>query len=74
MCPIFRFADFVEGSPHLMPNEVSVYAQEYGLGGSFFEDDLFETDEEDEEEEGWETEVDENPIVSSAWNHTQRKN
>ncbi|XP_061113941.1 nuclear envelope integral membrane protein 1 isoform X1 [Conger conger] len=45
-----RFADFVEGSPHLMGNEVSHHAQEYGLGGSFFEDELFATDEEDEEE------------------------
>uniref|UniRef100_H3D4R5 Nuclear envelope integral membrane protein 1 n=1 Tax=Tetraodon nigroviridis TaxID=99883 RepID=H3D4R5_TETNG len=31
-----RFADFVEGSPHLMSNEVSVHAQEYGFGGSIF--------------------------------------
>ncbi|KAJ8016856.1 hypothetical protein DPEC_G00011690 [Dallia pectoralis] len=38
-----RFADFVEGSPHLISNEVSVHAQEYG---SFFEDDFFDTDEE----------------------------
>lgn len=45
-----RFADFVEGSPHLQQNEVSVHAQEYGLGGSYFEDELFATDEEDEEE------------------------
>ncbi|XP_017561598.1 nuclear envelope integral membrane protein 1 [Pygocentrus nattereri] len=63
-----RFADFVEGSPHLMSNEVSVHAQEYGLGGSFFEDDLFATDEEDEEE-GWETEEDdEKPNISSLRN------
>lgn len=47
----YRFADFIEGSPHLMPNEVSVHAQEYGFGGSFFEDELFNTDDEDEEEE-----------------------
>ncbi|XP_071401989.1 nuclear envelope integral membrane protein 1 [Centroberyx affinis] len=45
-----RFADFVEGSPHLMPNEVSVHAQEYGFGGSFFEDEFFATDEEDEDD------------------------
>ncbi|CAJ1084588.1 nuclear envelope integral membrane protein 1 [Xyrichtys novacula] len=45
-----RFADFVEGSPHLMSNEVSVHAQEYGLGGSFFEDELFDTDDEEEED------------------------
>lgn len=43
---LFRFADFVEGSPHLMPNEVSVHAQEYGLGGL-----LFDTDDEDDEED-----------------------
>lgn len=42
-----RFADFVEGSPHLMSNEVSVHAQEYGFGGMIFED----TDDEDEEED-----------------------
>ncbi|KAJ8390486.1 hypothetical protein AAFF_G00102830 [Aldrovandia affinis] len=46
-----RFADFMEGSPHLITNEVSIHAQEYGLGGSFFEDELFATDEEEEEEE-----------------------
>lgn len=50
--PVFhRFADFVEGSPHLMPNEVSVHVQEYGFGGSFFEDEFFDTDDEEEEEE-----------------------
>ncbi|XP_028308996.1 nuclear envelope integral membrane protein 1 [Gouania willdenowi] len=42
-----RFADFIEGSSHLVPNEVSVHAQEYGLGGAFFEDELFDTDDED---------------------------
>ncbi|KAM6981777.1 nuclear envelope integral membrane protein 1 isoform 1-T1 [Tautogolabrus adspersus] len=46
-----RFADFVEGSPHLMSNEVSVHAQEYGFGGSFFEDEFFDTDDEDEYED-----------------------
>ncbi|XP_060931300.1 nuclear envelope integral membrane protein 1 [Limanda limanda] len=46
-----RFADFIEGSPHLMQNEVSVHAQEYGFGGSFFEDELFDTDDEEEEED-----------------------
>ncbi|XP_038165092.1 nuclear envelope integral membrane protein 1 [Cyprinodon tularosa] len=45
-----RFADFIEGSPHLMPNEVSIHTQEYGFGGTFFEDELFDTDDEDEEE------------------------
>ncbi|KAM6925550.1 nuclear envelope integral membrane protein 1 [Xenentodon cancila] len=42
-----RFADFIEGSLHLMPNEVSVHAQEYGFGGSFFEDEFFDSDEDD---------------------------
>ncbi|XP_023690613.1 nuclear envelope integral membrane protein 1 [Paramormyrops kingsleyae] len=46
-----RFADFIEGSPHLMPNEVSIHAQEYGLGGSFFEEELFATDEDEEDED-----------------------
>ncbi|KAM9751334.1 nuclear envelope integral membrane protein 1 [Menidia menidia] len=44
-----RFADFIEGSPHLMSNEVSVHAQEYGFGGSFFEDEFFDTDDEEED-------------------------
>ncbi|XP_031701464.1 nuclear envelope integral membrane protein 1 [Anarrhichthys ocellatus] len=43
-----RFADFIEGSPHLMSNEVSVHVHEYGFGGSFFEDEFFDTDDEDE--------------------------
>lgn len=68
-----RFADFIEGSPHLMSNEVSVHAQEYGVGGSLFEDELYSTDEEDEGET-WETEEDEKPSVSSAWRNTERKN
>ncbi|KAM6977574.1 nuclear envelope integral membrane protein 1 [Aplochiton taeniatus] len=46
-----RFADFAEGSPHLLSNEVSVHVQEYGFGGSYFEDELFATDEEYEDEE-----------------------
>lgn len=33
-----------------MPNEVSIHAQEYGLGGSFFEEELFATDEDEEDE------------------------
>ncbi|KAM9321187.1 nuclear envelope integral membrane protein 1 [Gastrophryne carolinensis] len=49
-----RFADFVEGSSHLIPNEVSQHEHEYGLGGSFFEDQLFgeesDLDIEDDEE------------------------
>ncbi|KAL6119521.1 nemp1 [Pungitius sinensis] len=46
-----RFADFIEGSPHLMSNEVSVHVQEYGFGGSFFEDEFFDTDDDDDEEQ-----------------------
>ncbi|XP_051281251.1 nuclear envelope integral membrane protein 1 [Dicentrarchus labrax] len=44
-----RFADFIEGSPHLMQNEVSVHVQEYGFGGSFFEDEFFDTDDEEDD-------------------------
>ncbi|XP_029283421.1 nuclear envelope integral membrane protein 1-like [Cottoperca gobio] len=44
-----RFADFIEGSPHLVSNEVSVHAQEYGFGGSFFEEEFFDTDDEEED-------------------------
>lgn len=51
--------------------------QEYGLGGSFFEDELFSTDEEDkeeEEEDGWETEDDIKPKVTSPrMNNTRGK-
>ena len=32
-----------------MSNEASVHAQEYGFGGPFFEDEFFDTDDEDEE-------------------------
>ncbi|XP_037336393.2 nuclear envelope integral membrane protein 1 [Pungitius pungitius] len=46
-----RFADFIEGSLHLMSNEVSVHVQEYGFGGSFFEDEFFDTDDDDDDEE-----------------------
>ncbi|ELV09247.1 Transmembrane protein 194A [Tupaia chinensis] len=38
----YRFADFVEGSFHLTPNEVSVHEQEYGLGSIIDQDELFE--------------------------------
>lgn len=68
LCLAHRFADFIEGSPHLLSNEVSVHTQEYGLGGSFFEDELFSTDEEnqeDQEKEGWETDDDVKPDVAS---------
>ncbi|XP_068123580.1 nuclear envelope integral membrane protein 1 isoform X3 [Hyperolius riggenbachi] len=52
-----RFADFVEGSCHLSPNEVSIHEHEYGLGGSYLEEELFGDDsdidvqENDEREE-----------------------
>ncbi|XP_016085427.1 nuclear envelope integral membrane protein 1-like isoform X1 [Sinocyclocheilus grahami] len=71
-----RFADFIEGFPHLLSNEVSVHTQEYGLGGSFFEDELFSTDEEnqEEEEDGWETDDDVKPDVASLrLNNTRGK-
>ncbi|XP_063735718.1 nuclear envelope integral membrane protein 1 isoform X2 [Eleginops maclovinus] len=45
-----RFADFIEGSPHLVSNEVSMHAQEYGFGGSFFEEEFFDTDDEEDDE------------------------
>ncbi|XP_030623522.1 nuclear envelope integral membrane protein 1 [Chanos chanos] len=65
-----RFADFMEGSPHLLPNEVSVHAHEFGLGDSLLEDELFDTDDEEKEDEGWETEgetVKEDPVL--RWNN-----
>lgn len=30
-----------------MPNEVSMHVQEYGFGGSLFEGDFFDTDDDD---------------------------
>lgn len=48
----------MEGSSHLSPNEVSVHEHEYGLGGSFLEEELFgeesdmETEDNDELEPG----------------------
>lgn len=56
-----------------MPNEVSVHAQKYGLGGLLFEEEEFSTDEEDEGE-AWRTEEDEKPNASSPWRNTERKN
>nr|XP_055043993.1 nuclear envelope integral membrane protein 1 [Misgurnus anguillicaudatus] len=72
-----RFADFIEGSPHLLSNEVSVHTQEYRPNGSFLEDDLFSTDEEnlEEEEEGWETDDDvKSPVGSPQRNNTRATN
>lgn len=40
-----RFADFVEGSFHLTPNEVSVHEQEYGLGSMFAQDEELSSEE-----------------------------
>ncbi|KAM6112226.1 nuclear envelope integral membrane protein 1 [Phoenicopterus ruber ruber] len=45
-----RFADFVGGACHVTPNEVSAHEREYGLGGIFLEDQLFEEEEEDEDD------------------------
>ncbi|XP_066440552.1 nuclear envelope integral membrane protein 1 isoform X2 [Eleutherodactylus coqui] len=47
-----RFADFVEGSSHLTSNEVSLHEHEYGMGGSFLEEEVFggELDTDDEED------------------------
>ncbi|XP_076776637.1 nuclear envelope integral membrane protein 1 isoform X3 [Arvicanthis niloticus] len=44
-----RFADFVEGSFHLTPNEVSVHEQEYGLGSMFAQDEELSSEEEGSE-------------------------
>nr|XP_045724764.1 nuclear envelope integral membrane protein 1 [Mirounga angustirostris] len=53
-----RFADFVEGSPHLTPNEVSVHEQEYGLGSIITEDEIYEeTSTEEEDSDSRDTEV-----------------
>ncbi|OXB52912.1 UNVERIFIED_CONTAM: hypothetical protein H355_000052 [Colinus virginianus] len=43
-----RFAEFVGGASHLTASEVSFHEQEYGLGGVFLEDQLFEEDEEED--------------------------
>eukprot|EP00062_Callorhinchus_milii_P027208 gi/632990230/ref/XP_007884071.1/ PREDICTED: transmembrane protein 194A-like [Callorhinchus milii] len=42
-----RFADFVEGQAHLNPNEISVHEQEYGLGGTYIEEQIFDSEGED---------------------------
>lgn len=46
-----RFADFVEGSFHLTPNEVSVHEQEYGLGSIIAQDEEVSSEEEGENPE-----------------------
>ncbi|KAL8164061.1 UNVERIFIED_CONTAM: Nuclear envelope integral membrane protein 1 [Gekko kuhli] len=62
-----RFADFVEGSSHLTPNEASVHEQEYGLGGSFLEDQLFDEEEMDDdsfdEDNGMDTSLPQNHLA-----------
>lgn len=45
-----RFADFVEGSFHLTPNEVSVHEQEYGLGSLIAQDETYEETSSEEED------------------------
>ncbi|XP_008936275.1 PREDICTED: transmembrane protein 194B, partial [Merops nubicus] len=38
-----RFAGFVLGSPHTSPAEAKAHDEEYGIGSSFLEEQLFET-------------------------------
>ncbi|NXS51615.1 NEMP2 protein, partial [Brachypteracias leptosomus] len=38
-----RFAGFVLGSPHISPAEAKAHDEEYGIGSSFLEQQLFET-------------------------------
>nr|KAF6496693.1 nuclear envelope integral membrane protein 1 [Rousettus aegyptiacus] len=45
-----RFADFVEGSYHLTPNEVSVHEQEYGLGSIIAQGESYEDTSSEEED------------------------
>ncbi|KFP74572.1 Transmembrane protein 194B, partial [Apaloderma vittatum] len=44
-----RFADFVLGSPHVLPAEAKVHDEEYGIGSFFLEEQLFERREEPEQ-------------------------
>lgn len=44
-----RFADFVEGSPHLTPNEVNMHEQEFGIGSILSQVDIFEETSSEEE-------------------------
>ncbi|NXL91550.1 NEMP2 protein, partial [Alectura lathami] len=43
-----RFAGFVLGSPHISPAEAKAHDEEYGIGSSFLEEQLFETRTESE--------------------------
>ncbi|ELW66593.1 Transmembrane protein 194B [Tupaia chinensis] len=36
-----KFADFVLGGSHLSPEEISLHEEQYGLGGAFLEEQLF---------------------------------
>lgn len=36
-----KFADFVLGGSHLSPEEVRLHEEQYGLGGAFLEEQLF---------------------------------
>ncbi|XP_043380719.1 nuclear envelope integral membrane protein 2 [Chelonia mydas] len=36
-----KFANFILGSPHVSPAEVKAYDEQYGIGGSFLEQQLF---------------------------------
>ncbi|XP_010139496.1 PREDICTED: transmembrane protein 194A, partial [Buceros rhinoceros silvestris] len=47
-----RFADFVGGACHVTPSEVSDHEHEYGLGGVFIEEQLFEEDDDDDAFDG----------------------
>lgn len=46
-----RFAGFVLGSPHVSPAETKAHDEEYGIGSSFLEEQLFETRTESEQDE-----------------------
>ncbi|XP_030324081.1 nuclear envelope integral membrane protein 1 isoform X1 [Calypte anna] len=64
-----RFADFVGGSCHVTPSEISAHDQEYGLGVIFLEDQ-FEEEEEEEEEENENELLDRNhKSYSLIYNH-----
>ncbi|XP_053518197.1 nuclear envelope integral membrane protein 1 [Artibeus jamaicensis] len=60
-----RFADFVEGSSHLTPNEVSVHEQEYGLGSLIAQDEIDEeTSSEEGDSDSWHRTVTQNSFLS----------
>lgn len=62
-----RFADFVGGACHVTHDEVSVHEREYGLGGIFLEDQLFD---EEEEEDDADASMDRNHTCNSLpYNH-----